>query len=485
VRALTKQITDIKASRNFATELHVSRDIGEVGQLVDSFASLMSDIRFRDESLQKLAYFDPITGLANHASLLNKIGELGTDVGAAIAIFNIRGFRTLTNAFGRTIGDAIILSVAAGIRENANGAFVARLGAHEFAVLATGVWSQSDAEKLVAPIMAAFMRPMAIMSSEITIDLDCGVALSPSEPDGSKDLVRCASLALFEAGSLGPNRTVFYQHNMQEKALLEAELRQELKHALAVRELEVHYQPQVEARTGIVTGFEALARWKHAVRGYVPPSVFIPIAEDSGLIAQIGDWVLDESCRQTAEWFKQSGVFYAISVNVSASQLMDSTFVLKVKNALARHGLPSQFLCLEVTESIFAGAGMAELVDSLGRLRDMDVKLALDDFGTGYSSLDYLAKMPLHTIKIDRSFVAEAQQSSRRTSMLSSIIGMCQGLGLDTVAEGAETPEDIALLQQLKVDKIQGYGIAKPMRAEEALAFANSYHQGSPTRAIA
>lgn len=479
VMALTEKISSIRKSKNYAANVEVKEDIGEVGVLLEAFNGLMADIRFRDQSLQKLAYFDPLTGLPNRSSLLNEIAMTRNE-DAAFAVFSVHNYQSVTNAFGQTIGDGILMSVAAALRENAEGAGIFRIGTHEFAVLLPAGKADNDVERSIARFFAAFIRPLKIQRSEVKIHMNCGfVHAGPHASDAinGANLLRCALLALDEASKRGPNHCVRYHQEMSEKAQIESQLAQELRLAISMRQLETHFQPQLEIATGEISGFEALARWHHPVRGIVPPAVFVPVAETHGLIVELGDLILDEGCRSAAAWMCATGIERTVSVNVSAAQFLEIGFAAKVLGTAERHGLPPRLLCLEVTESIFIGSGLSEIRNTLRTLSGHGVKLALDDFGTGYSSLGYLAKLPFNILKIDRSFVANAQHSERRKAMLSAIIGMSHSVGLEVVAEGAETAEEIALLENLGADRIQGYGVARPMPAEAAREFAASWAQ--------
>jgi EAL domain-containing protein (putative c-di-GMP-specific phosphodiesterase class I) len=249
--------------------------------------------------------------------------------------------------------------------------------------------------------------------------------------------------------------------------------------------LDVHFQPQLEVKSSLISGFEVLARWHHPDLGNITPTVFVPIAEANGLIGELGDWVLQKSCAVAADWYRRTGKARSISVNVSAAQFLESGFAAKASRIAAGHGLPPHLLCLEVTESIFIGSGLSEIRNTLQLLNANGIKLALDDFGTGYSSLGYLAKLPFNILKIDRSFVSDAQLSERRTAILRSIIGMSHSIGLEVVAEGAETAAELDLLAQLDVDRIQGFGVARPMPAEKAFEFAETWRTRGQTQASA
>ena len=256
---------------------------------------------------------------------------------------------------------------------------------------------------------------------------------------------------------------------------------QALRHAINTGGLEVHYQAQMDFATGMVTGFEALARWQHPLQGYIAPAVFIPLAERNGLIVAIGDWILRTACRQAAKWLYDGEHPRSIAVNVSPAQIMQAGFVEKIQAALLDANLPAELLCIEITESLFLGDRTAEVMTILNRLNDMGITLALDDFGTGYSSLGYLARLPFDKIKIDRSFVAEAEKSQRRTSILKSVIEMSHTLGMTVVAEGAETIQELALLNKLGANAVQGFGIARPLPNKEALEKARAIEARSAT----
>jgi diguanylate cyclase (GGDEF)-like protein len=488
VVALTNQISAIRQNRNYSADIEVAENIGEVGLLLEAFKDLMADIRFRDQSLQRLAYFDALTGLPNRSSLLNEVATAGANAAnATLAIIDVHSYKSFTNAFGQTLGDGILIAVATALRESAQGAAVFRVGVHDFAVLIYPD-ADPDIERAVAKLMAAFIKPLIIQRSEIKIDVDCGVATAAAlapEPVNGTNLMSCAFLAIEEARKQGPNRCVHYQQSMKEQAQFGTKLAQELRSAIANHTLDLHFQPQLEARSGQIVGFEALVRWEHPDFGTIPPSVFVPVAEASGLIAELGDLVLDESCRRAAHWFRTTGIDCTMSVNVSAAQFLESGYAAKVMSVADQHGLPRHLLCLEVTESIFIGSGLTDIQNTLYALSNSGIQLALDDFGTGYSSMGYLAKLPFSILKIDRSFVSGAHKSERRKAILKSIIDMSHSIGLDVVAEGAETSEEIALLKELRADKIQGYAVAKPMTADMALEFAAAHAQQGRFSSIA
>ncbi len=474
---LTANISAIRQSRNYNRDIVEATAEGEVAVLVKSFNGLMSDIRFRDNSLKRIAYFDQLTGLASGASFditlkdfITANGEGKVRKGAVAAII-IHGFRHLNDAFGQTIGNAILLTVAAALRDGAGPkSTVARRSGNEFLILFEDVASSAQAELALAEIQSAFYVPLKILHLELSITLTCGMLVLDHLPKATAETaMHAAALALARAKAAGQGRTMIYRAEMADAMKRETEMDQDLRRAIGNGEMQLHYQIQYDFKSRQVTGFEALARWNHPERGFIPPGHFIPTAERNGMIVMLGDWVLRDACRQAREWLEAGYTARKISVNVSPAQLLEAGFIAKVKAALHDHDIPSFMLCLEITESLFLGTTITTVQQILGSLSDLGVQLALDDFGTGYSSLGYLAKLPFDTIKIDRSFVAGADTVTRRRDILNSIIGMCHSLGMDVVAEGAETPGELKMLQELNSDQVQGYIIAKPMPASDLM----------------
>jgi diguanylate cyclase (GGDEF)-like protein len=475
---LTETIQRIRNSRNFSANLEDLNSQDEVGALVKSFNGMMEGIRFRDSALQKLAYFDPLTGLANRASFQLSLQEwlaVPVQVGSgAVALMNIHGFRTLNDAFGHSTGDAILMTVAAAMKSAIHeDAMLARNGGDEFAIWFTGVDSLADVEMSIARIQSAFFRPLKIGELEIHISLSAGACFVDAQQKSkfTDDIImRQADLALAEAKSRMAGRVEFFRPELVAKVEEDTALGQALRVAAKSGAFQLHYQCQFDVARSNIAGFEALVRWTHPTRGPISPGVFIPVAERIGLVSVIGDWVMMEACRQAANWHRQGLPPRVMSVNISPAQILSAGFVEKVRGALRKTGLPPHLLCLELTESIFIGSSYAETVMIIETLSKDGVTFALDDFGTGYSSLSYISKLPFHTVKVDRAFVANADKDHRKRGMLASIVQMIHGLGMTVVAEGAETAGEVALLQELKVGKIQGFVIAKPMPAPAALA---------------
>ncbi len=482
---LTRTIQNIRSSRAYDTSLRDDNTPDEAGVLVKAFNGLMTDIRSRDDALQKLAYNDPLTSLANRvsfqATLSDWMESSAPQHTGSVALLHIHGFRTMNDAFGHGIGDALLQTVATTINNSVrDDVTVARYGGDEFALLLRKPETAADVEISLARIHAAFFKPVKIGELEVHINLTAGAVLlaGRSKADTAiETILQHADLALADAKHQMAGKVQFFRPELAATVQEDTVLGQALRQATKSGAFELHYQAQFDVQTERVSGFEALLRWTHPLRGPISPAVFIPLAERIGLISVIGDWVLTEGCKQAAAWRRQGQPERIMSVNVSPAQILAAGFVEKVRAALSKSGLPPHMLCLELTESMFVGAYYAETAIVLETLAKDGVMLALDDFGTGYSSLGYLSKLPFHAIKIDRAFVSGADHQTKKRGMLKSIIDMVHVLGMTVVAEGAETPGEVALLQTLCVEKVQGYALARPMPKDAAIKRANEIDQ--------
>jgi diguanylate cyclase (GGDEF)-like protein len=482
---LTQNIQSLRNSRDYSTAIVDDGSPDETGVLAKAFNGLMSDIRTRDKALQNLAYNDPLTGLPNRVSFQRDLDEwLERKFEAkpgAVALMNINSFRSMNDAFGHSSGDAILMTVAATIKSAIRDhATVNRYGGDEFAILLRDAETTADVEMTIARIQSAFFKPLEINQLELHINLTVGaVMLAPNNglAPSSSDVLRHADLALADAKRNKANHVLFFRQELADEVEYDTNLGQALRQVIKDEGFEVYYQPQLDLKNNCISGYEALLRWQDPTRGFVSPGVFIPLAERLGLMSIIGDWVMSESCRQAAQWLRQGYTNRVMSVNVSPAQILTAGFIEKVRSALGKSGLPPDLLCLELTESMFVGSHYAETIMVLETLKKDGVKLSLDDFGTGYSSLSYLTTLPFHMIKIDRSFVSDADKSQRKADMLKSLVEMIHALGMSVVAEGAETAEEVALLQKLEIEKVQGFIIARPSPHQQALLRANEIDQ--------
>jgi diguanylate cyclase (GGDEF)-like protein len=489
---LTAAITNMREKRNYQVKLEDTGSTVETNLLVKAFNGFVDDVCARDAALQRLAYIDPLTGLANRVSFQRTLEEwLEQNVKAssgAVVLLNIHGFRSLNDAFSHSIGDAILMTVAAHIQAAiGETTSLARYSADEFVLLLREQTTQTEVEMAIAHVQAQFHNPVQIGELELHVSLTAG-ALLMGEPEcrniKADEALRCVDLALVEARMTASNRVQFFHSKLAADLQKETELGQALRQAAKNGAFHLHYQCQLNLITNQISGFEALVRWSDPLYGKVSPAVFIPLAERNGLVSIIGDWVLQEACMQGSRWLQQGYPRRIVSVNVSPAQLLAAGFVEKVRAALLKSKLPAEMLCLELTESIFLGGNYGETIALLQILAKDGIKLSLDDFGTGYSSLGYLSKLPFHTVKIDRSFISNVDKSQRKRNMLKSIADMVHTLEMDVVAEGAERIEELRVIETMNVKTVQGYAISHPMSADDAIKHATKF-DAKQLRAIA
>jgi diguanylate cyclase len=409
---------------------------------------------------------DPLTGLANRTQLLETTARmLARRPGpTSVLLLDLDDFKDVNDSRGHAAGDQLLTTVSRRIEGCVRSVDqVARLGGDEFAVVVAG--SARTAAEVGERVLAALADPVVVDGRAIHVRVSIGVADSTSAGDRSADtLLRNADLAMYLAKSSGKNRVVVYAEGMERAAQSKAELITDLDSAVAEGQLAVHYQPTIELAEGVTTGYEALLRWQHPTRGPVPPVEFIPLAEESGAIVEIGRWVLTEATGQAARWSREAGRPIDIAVNLSPRQLVDDDVVATVRAALAGSGLPAGQLTLEVTEGVLID-DVESVVDVLLALRGLGVRIAIDDFGTGYSSLSYLRRLPADIVKIDRSFVQDLGSGGRSTTLVASIIELARSLELEVVAEGVETEEQHAVLGRLACSHAQGYLFGRPQPA--------------------
>lgn len=423
----------------------------------------VTERRALETRLEHRAYHDDLTGLANRALFLERVGSSIAPDGAArrvaVVFIDLDDFKAVNDGMGHAAGDRLLVEVArrlsAGARDEDT---VARLGGDEFALLLDGVDDEGGARRLTEDLLAGVRRPAYVMGVALDVPASAGVALATSGTSVD-DLLRDADIAMYEAKSAGKNRVAVFDDRLLGAASRRLELKVALPEALAREQFTLAYQPIRDAAGGRVHGVEALIRWSHPRMGQVSPAEIIPNAEESGLIVDIGRWVLDRACRQAAEWNAVASPL-TMNVNVSGLQLRDAGFVGDVIGALEASGLAPPLLSLEITESVMVES--LSLVGVIQRLRDLGVGIAIDDFGTGYSALAYLHRLPVSCVKLDRAFV-----SSDDDALLRGVLALARDLGLATVVEGVETAEQLEAVARAHGALVQGYYIQRPGSAEE------------------
>lgn len=479
ILSLIKAMRQIKDSRLYNTKVDHQAD-DETGELVATFNQMITEISYRDNALERLAYFDPLTGLANRRHFQKQLEEFlartaGSGMAAALYLLDLDEFKQINDAFGHTAGDALLINVAAVLKQEiGDKCLLARLGGDEFVIVADGVSTEDEALKKLAPFVAALYQPIKILQQEMRISTSVGIALIPRDGNSLDLLMRRADLALYSAKHHGVGLVHFFQPSLEAAVKAQAETAQALHLAIPNGEFEAHYQPQFDLWSGEVHGFESLIRWRHPQRGLISPDQFIPVAENTGQICQIGNWILRESCERARKWMDEGHGKREMSVNISVVQLLQADFHSQVETILRETGFPPRLLCLELTESLFIGKSVSKVRTVLENLTSLGVSLALDDFGTGYSSLSYLEKLPFDTIKIDRSFVSGIEHEKSKLSLLTGMISLAHSLGRVIVAEGAETPGEVRLLRELGADIVQGYALSRPQPADQVLATSHA-----------
>jgi diguanylate cyclase (GGDEF)-like protein len=420
---------------------------------------------------------DPLTGLPNRALLLDRLDSAlarsrrHADT-VAVLFLDLDRFKVVNDSLGHIAGDQLLIELARRLELCLRpGDTVARLGGDEFTILLDEIHDVGRAEQVSERIHKSLEAPFGVGGQEVYVTVSIGIAVSASGLERSEDLLRDADTAMYRAKSLGRGRHQVFDQDMRTTALEQLRIETDLRHALERRELRLVYQPILSFPGERITGFEALARWRHPQRGLVMPEEFIPVAEETGLILPIGRWVLDQACRQLRRWQEEFAAAepLMVSVNLSPRQFSHPDLVSQVERALEASGLDPRHLELEITESVFI-SNPEPAIQVLDRLRGMGVQVCVDDFGTGYSSLAYLSHFKIDTLKIDRSFVSRIDREHRQSELVQAIINMALDLKIEVVAEGVETSHQLAMLKSMRCPFMQGFCFGKPLPPRQASA---------------
>lgn len=445
-----------------------TRVVGSVSDITDQKAA--------EAKVLEHALVDTLTQLPNRTVLMDRLEAVLSDVkrevarGATIFYIDLDRFRQVNDTLGQGAGDDLLVATARRLRRIAGGHLVARIGSDHFAVLMPEVRETEDARRTGEWIRDSLAQPIRLAGLEVFPFACVGIAFCDPGYGRAEDILTDAALAMEDAKQRGRGLVVLYDHAMRNQGTATLALEGDLRRALERRQLRLHYQPVVSLRSGGVAGFEALTRWRLEDGTFVPPDMFIPLAEETGLIVPIGAWALTETCRQLAEWAAmEDGAPPFISVNVSKRQLDDPHLVDRLREALGESGAPADCLKLEITESVFLDQP-DHGASALNALKELGIKLSIDDFGTGYSSLNHLHRLPFDTLKIDRSFVVDIL-TERGAVIVEAIVDLAHALGLDVVAEGAETAGDVEALRKAGCEYCQGFFYKRALPAEDAMDY--------------
>jgi diguanylate cyclase (GGDEF)-like protein len=439
------------------------------------WVSTHEDITVRrraEEKVREMATTDALTGLTNRFEFRQRLERCLAEVNRkrgkfAVLYLDLDRFKAVNDSFGHPFGDKLLKAVTERIVSVVRAEdTVARLSGDEFAIVQRIANTLNDPARLADRLIASVGKPYLIDDNAITIGVSIGISVTPDDGVVADELIRAADVALYHSKAEGRGSYSFFEKAMDEQVQTRRQLEDDLRTALAEGQFHLHFQPVVSAVDRAVKSFEALLRWRHPVRGDVPPSAFIPLAEEVGLIVPIGEWVIREACKQAAKWPRH----IKVAVNVSAAQLKSAALVPTIADAIASSRITGSRLIVEVTETVMIG-DTNQAIAILNAIRDQEITIAMDDFGTGYASLSYLHRFPFDKIKIDRSFVSELGKRDDSVAIVRAVISLAKALGIATVAEGVESEDQFDCLRTEGCDQIQGYLISRPMPAEQVSTF--------------
>ncbi|WP_020208106.1 putative bifunctional diguanylate cyclase/phosphodiesterase [Gilvimarinus chinensis] len=439
-------------------------------------------LREQQSRLNYLAFHDALTTLPNRSLFYDRISHgiaraQRSDSKLALMLLDVDRFKNINDSLGHDSGDLLLKSIATRLNEGVRDMdTVARLGGDEFVVLLEGVHDLEDVRFVANKLLAQVSRPVEIVGHEISITASIGISIYPTDGEATDELLKNADIAMYKAKEAGKNNCQFYAKGMSATAVNYLLLENDLRRALEQEQLTLHFQPQINLHTGELTGAEALVRWQHPERGLVSPAHFIPLAEETGLIVPLGEWVLKAACKQQKSWLNKGFQVPQMAVNLSTRQFRQRDFPGKVATVLRETELPAEYLELEITESC-AMEHASETINQLNQLNQMGLQLSIDDFGTGYSSLAYLKRFPIDKLKIDSSFIHDVPLDQNDAAIAKSIIGLAHNMQLTVVAEGVEQHHQAEWLASEGCDQAQGFLYAKPMPAAQFEAYFNGAGQ--------
>ena len=478
VLLLADTMTKVSKDENYALRARKESN-DEVGTLIDQFNNMLARIEERDELLrqrgeilEELAHYDALTGLPNRLLVIDRLGQAITHAAAndeklAVMFIDLDHFKDINDTMGHRIGDLLLKEVGQRLRHSIRGSDnVGRVGGDEFVIFIAESKSIDNVVIMIQRLVEGFAKPFLLEGTEVFVTASIGVTFYPMDGGTVDDLLKNADIAMYAVKDKGKNHYQFFSQDMQLRAGQRLEIHNGLRRALERGEFVLAYQPTVDLDSGEICGFEALLRWNCPEKGLIPPLQFIPIAEETGLIVPIGEWVFREVCRQLRCWQDEGLEPLRVAVNVSPVQLRKQNLAEKLIAILEETGTDPHHLGIEITESFLVNAS-EETLSGLWALKNKGIRISIDDFGTGYSSLSYLSRIPLDALKVDRSFVANSLENHEDAIIIKAIVGLGRNLTLRVVGEGVETKEQLEFLRSHGCHEVQGYVYSRPISADE------------------
>lgn len=460
------------------TEFKIQNTIFDGKQCVIASINDITQRKEAEKNVHHMAYYDQLTGLPNRYSLEDKVSfEINRTrrhkTKLAFLFIDLDRFKTINDSLGHHIGDQLLKEVANRLKTCIRSTdFITRQGGDEFVILLTDLNKAEQALPVLSKIQHAFERPIILEENELFVSCSIGVCLFPEDGESLEDILKHADLAMYQAKKAGGGGFKFFTSNMQSMIKNRLQLETHLRYAITENQFSLHYQPIIDSRTNQTVSAEALIRWDHPSMGRISPAEFIPLAEETGLIIQIGEWVIKEVCRQQKDWLSKD-ISVRVAINLSPLQFKSPNLIETIESSLLHYNIPSRMIKLEVTEGCLMDDIPAS-IELLSKFQEKGIDILVDDFGTGYSSLSYLQKLPINCLKIDQSFVRDLEINDGNDAIVQAIIAMGNSLSLDLIAEGVETVEELNWLKKNNCNNIQGYYFSKPMPKHEAEAFFKS-----------
>ncbi len=440
----------------------------------------VTDRKQSEETIHHLAYHDALTDLPNRRMYVQQLTKEMMQAkrfqsNLAVLFLDLDRFKDVNDSFGHDVGDMLLIEAAKRLQACLKpGDVVARLGGDEFTIMQNQLQDRSEATALAEQIMYQLQRPFELDGHIFNVSCSIGIALYPQDGDNPEDLLKRADTALYTVKSRGKNGYDFFDPTMEAKSLERILMENEMRKAIEQEQFQIYYQPKIDIATSAMTGMEALVRWVHPELGIIPPNRFIPIAEETGMILALGEWILKQACKQNKIWHDQ-GYTLKVSVNLSARQIYQKDLVEMIKEILQETNLSPNWLELEITESIFVK--MEEATAVLQQIRDIGIQISIDDFGTGYSSFSYIKSLPVDTIKIDASFIRDIHHNQESQAIVRAIVTIAQSLNMNVIAEGIELHDQVVALKENGCDHGQGYLFSKPLPTDDFDQFLRQEQQ--------